>query len=115
MLIVFCSKFEIKFTAPQKVGMYSYAVMLRSDSYLDFDIFETVKVSVGWMIGSCDEWCHDVLSFSFRAKLDIKPAVQIEDHPQWNIDDDVNESSGQKPQDNADDNDNEYATETDDD
>ena len=59
--------------------------------------------------------CHTVLSFSFLAKLDIKPAVQIEDHPQWNIDDDVNESSGQKPHDNDnDDNDNEYATETDD-
>lgn len=36
---------EIKFSAPRKVGIYTYTVMLRSDSYFDFDVNEQIKVN----------------------------------------------------------------------
>jgi translocation protein SEC63 len=37
---------EIKFSAPKKVGVYTYTVTLRSDSYFDFDVMEQVKVNL---------------------------------------------------------------------
>ncbi|GFT64454.1 translocation protein SEC63 homolog [Nephila pilipes] len=37
---------ELKFAAPQKPGIYTYSVMVRSDSYLDFDIGKTIKLDV---------------------------------------------------------------------
>ena len=33
-------EFELKFTAPKKVGIYTYTVILKSDSYLDFDVIQ---------------------------------------------------------------------------
>jgi translocation protein SEC63 len=37
---------ELKFTAPQKPGQYTYSVIVRSDSYVDFDISKTIKVCI---------------------------------------------------------------------
>ncbi|GFQ78927.1 translocation protein SEC63 homolog [Trichonephila clavata] len=37
---------ELKFAAPQKPGIYTYSLMVRSDSYLDFDIGKTIKLDV---------------------------------------------------------------------
>ena len=34
----------MKFMAPEKPGNYTYSVMLRSDSYLDFDVIQNIKV-----------------------------------------------------------------------
>ncbi|CAG2110446.1 unnamed protein product, partial [Medioppia subpectinata] len=58
---------ELKFTAPQKPGQYTYSVIVRSDSYVDFDISKTIK-------------------------LDVKEAPkQTESHPQWDISEDEEE------------------------
>ena len=40
---------ELKFTAPSKPGQYTYSVIVRSDSYVDFDISKTIKV---WITSS---------------------------------------------------------------
>jgi len=50
--------FELKFPAPDKPGIYTYAVCLKSDSYIGFDQQKTVR-------------------------LDVKEAQQVESHPQW--------------------------------
>lgn len=54
---------SLKFSAPLKPGNYQYTVILRSDSYLDFDQ-------------------------SHNIKLDVKEAKKMESHPQWDISDD---------------------------
>ncbi|KAL5010504.1 hypothetical protein ScPMuIL_012809 [Solemya velum] len=51
---------QLKFSAPVRPGNYTYSVILRSDSYLDFDQVHHIK-------------------------LDVKEAKIIEDHPQWDI------------------------------
>jgi len=52
---------ELKFTAPPKPGLYSFSVIVRSDSYVDFDISKIIK-------------------------LDVKEAPkEIVSHPQWDI------------------------------
>jgi translocation protein SEC63 len=60
---------ELRFLAPKTPGVYTYTVCLRSDSYIDFDVFENIK-------------------------LDVKAAKKIEDHPQWNFADDDEEANG---------------------
>ena len=35
---------EMKLLAPKTPGIYTYSVILRSDSYLDFDVIQTIKV-----------------------------------------------------------------------
>lgn len=72
---------EIKFLAPKIPGNYSYSVILRSDSYLDFDITQTMK-------------------------LEVQPAKKIEEHPQWNFTDEEDENE------NKEDFDDEFATES---
>jgi len=52
--------FELKFPAPEKPGIYTYTVYLRSDSYVGFDQQKSVR-------------------------LDVKEAQQIESHPQWEL------------------------------
>ncbi len=53
-------------------------------------------------------FCFDVLFLTSALKqIDVKPAIEIEDHPQWNIEDDT-EKAGQNNQE-----DDEYATESD--
>ncbi|KAF8771928.1 translocation protein SEC63 homolog [Argiope bruennichi] len=37
---------ELKFTAPEKPGIYTYSLMVRSDSYLDCDVVKTIKLDV---------------------------------------------------------------------
>jgi len=37
---------QLKFTAPEKTGTYQYSVVVRSDSYVDFDTMKTFKVEV---------------------------------------------------------------------
>ncbi|GIX92489.1 translocation protein SEC63 homolog [Caerostris extrusa] len=37
---------ELKFTAPDKPGIYTYSVVMRSDSYIDFDVVKTFKLDV---------------------------------------------------------------------
>lgn len=50
---------QLKFTAPQKPGIYTYQVCLRSDSYLGLDQSNDIK-------------------------LDVKEAREIPtEHPQW--------------------------------
>ncbi|XP_064081313.1 translocation protein SEC63 homolog isoform X1 [Macrobrachium nipponense] len=50
---------QLKFTAPQKPGIYTYQVCLRSDSYIGFDQVQDIK-------------------------LDVKEAREIPtEHPQW--------------------------------
>lgn len=41
---------ELKFTAPAKPGQYSYSVIVRSDSYVDFDISKMIKVCINCLI-----------------------------------------------------------------
>ena len=35
----------MKFSAPHKVGVYTYSVILKSDSYIDLDQSQNIKVS----------------------------------------------------------------------
>nr|XP_006821135.1 PREDICTED: translocation protein SEC63 homolog [Saccoglossus kowalevskii] len=57
-------KSQIKFQAPPKPGTYHYQVCLKSDSYLDLDVQQSIK-------------------------LEVHEARAIEDsHPQWDISDD---------------------------
>ena len=35
---------QLKFSAPPKVGTYQYTVILRADSYFDFDLYHNIKV-----------------------------------------------------------------------
>lgn len=37
---------ELRFLAPKSPGNYTYSVILRSDSYLDFDVIQQIKVSI---------------------------------------------------------------------
>ncbi|XP_052280964.1 translocation protein SEC63 homolog [Dreissena polymorpha] len=77
----------LKFSAPPKVGIYTYSVVLRSDSYFDFDQHHNFK-------------------------LDVKEAKKVEDHPQWDISDTEDEAEAEKG--NAS-NDSDYSTDNDDD
>ena len=43
---------ELKFTAPPKPGQYTYSVIVRSDSYVDFDISKIIKVSLLYFLFS---------------------------------------------------------------
>ncbi|XKL64210.1 hypothetical protein PGB90_004296 [Kerria lacca] len=62
---------QLKFTAPRWPGIYTFAVCLRSDSYLGFDQM------------------HDI-------KLDVKEAPKVPtEHPQWDITDDEDESKAE--------------------
>nr|XP_002126467.1 translocation protein SEC63 homolog [Ciona intestinalis] len=66
---------ELKFPAPQKPGRYTYQVWLRSDSYLDCDQKQDIK-------------------------LDVKEAKPLEEeHPQWNISDNENNDGGNESED----------------
>jgi len=59
---------ELKFTAPRKPGLYTFTVVLRSDSYLGFDQSKDIK-------------------------LDVKQAYEIPvEHPQWDISDEEEKS-----------------------
>ncbi|XP_043204144.1 translocation protein SEC63 homolog [Amphibalanus amphitrite] len=59
---------ELKFTAPKKPGLYTFTVVLRSDSYLGFDQTRDIK-------------------------LDVKQAYEIPvEHPQWDISDEEEKS-----------------------
>lgn len=53
---------DLKFLAPGVPGTYTYTVILKSDSYIDFDIIHNFK-------------------------LEVQPAKKIEEHPQWNFTD----------------------------
>lgn len=75
-------EFELKLMAPKTPGIYTYSVILRSDSYLDFDVIQNIK-------------------------LDVQPAKKVEEHPQWNFTDEETNKNG-----DDDDVDDEYATES---
>jgi translocation protein SEC63 len=66
---------ELKFTAPPKPGVYSYSVIVRSDSYVEFDVTKNIK-------------------------LDVKEAKEIVNHPQWDISEEEDEEAG-KDEDSA--------------
>jgi len=36
---------DVKFPAPSKPGSYQYTMCLKSDSYIDMDLYQTLKVS----------------------------------------------------------------------
>jgi len=59
---------ELKFTAPPKPGVYSYSVIVRSDSYVEFDLMKNIK-------------------------LDVKEAKEIMNHPQWDISEEEEEAA----------------------
>lgn len=62
---------QLKFSAPDKPGIYQFNVVLKSDSYyVDFDQSQNVK-------------------------LDVREAKVIEDHPQWDISDEEDEKEGE--------------------
>ena len=52
---------QLKFSAPAKIGVYQYTVVLRSDSYMDFDQAHSFKVGCahtvwrGWLISLCQQ------------------------------------------------------------
>ncbi len=63
---------ELRFLAPKTPGTYTYSVILRSDSYLDFDVSQNIK-------------------------LDVEKAKDIEEHPQWDFsDEEANKSDNEK-------------------
>ena len=43
--LVDTEKIDVKFPAPRKPGMYTYTMCLKSDSYLDMDLTQNLKVS----------------------------------------------------------------------
>jgi len=61
---------DLKLTAPRKPGVYQYSVVVRSDSYVDFDVIKSFK-------------------------LDVKEAKIIEQHPQWEMSE-VEEEEGEE-------------------
>ncbi|XP_013381039.1 translocation protein SEC63 homolog [Lingula anatina] len=65
---------QITFKAPDKPGIYQFSVNLRSDSYMDFDITQNIK-------------------------LDVKEAKKIENHPQWDISDEEDENKDDEDED----------------
>ncbi|CAG0891185.1 unnamed protein product [Darwinula stevensoni] len=61
----------LKFSAPSKPGIYNYNLVLRSDSYLDCDMFHSIK-------------------------LDVKEAVEIPtEHPQWDLSEEEDEEENE--------------------
>ena len=44
-LVILMFQMQLKFSAPPKPGIYSYNIILRSDSYFDFDQIHNIKVS----------------------------------------------------------------------
>jgi len=74
---------ELKFTAPQKPGHYSFTVCLRSDSYLGVDVQEDIKLEV--------------------AEAREAP----EQHPQWEFEDDDEEEDSKDEE-----SDDEFATDS---
>lgn len=74
---------ELKFTAPQKPGHYSFTVCLRSDSYLGVDVQEDIKLEV--------------------AEAREAP----EQHPQWEFEDDEDEEDSKEEE-----SDDEFATDS---
>ncbi|RNA03877.1 translocation SEC63-like protein, partial [Brachionus plicatilis] len=64
-------EFELKFMAPKTPGLYTYTLILRSDSYIDFDVIKNLK-------------------------LDVKKAQDIEEHPQWNFTDEEDAKEDEK-------------------
>ncbi|KAG1665312.1 Translocation protein SEC63 [Nymphon striatum] len=67
---------ELKFTAPLKPSTYTYSVILRSDSYVDFDLVRTIK-------------------------LDVKEPKEVDtSHPQWDTISD-NEDNAEDKEDSA--------------
>lgn len=39
-------KVSLRFTVPEKPGIYNYQVIVRSDSYIDFDLYQNFKIEV---------------------------------------------------------------------
>lgn len=77
---------QLKFSAPPKPGIYTYNIILRSDSYFDFDQVHNIK-------------------------LDVKEAKVVEDHPQWDISDTEDEAGDHDAEAS---NDSDYSTDMDD-
>ncbi|XP_064618130.1 translocation protein SEC63 homolog [Liolophura sinensis] len=65
---------KLKFSAPPRPGIYHYSVIMRSDSYLDFDQMQNIK-------------------------LDVKEAKIVEDHPQWELSDDEEKEQEEESED----------------
>lgn len=74
---------ELKFTAPQKPGHYSFTVCLKSDSYLGVDVQEEIKLEVA------------------------EAREAIEQHPQWEFEDDEEEEDSKEEE-----SDDEFATDS---
>lgn len=82
---------QLKFTAPSTPGQYIYSVYLRSDSYMDFDQFEHIKVfctrcfSISFIVMSLlsyrmlhvDNLCETIPSFYLAKLADVVIIVRV--------------------------------------
>ena len=67
---------ELKFTAPIKPGIYSYSVIVRSDSYVDFDLSKLIRVSLQInILGRKFELIH--FYYSLMSKKLLKKLILI--------------------------------------
>lgn len=79
---------QLKFTAPFKPGLYTFAVCLRSDSYFGFDQMKDIRVT----LLECITYTLAVQLLMYQ--MDVKEAPEIpKDHPQWDISDDEEEDN----------------------
>jgi translocation protein SEC63 len=62
---------ELKLTAPTKPGLYQYHVIVRSDSYVDFDVVKMIKVSEFLLILIQVTFC--VSSFEIHSRVSRFP------------------------------------------
>jgi hypothetical protein len=49
LFIILLFQMQLKFSAPPKPGIYTYNIILRSDSYFDFDQVHNIKVCL-WLL-----------------------------------------------------------------
>ena len=88
---------ELKLTAPSKPGVYQYSVVIRSDSYIDFDVVQSIKVSMS-VKSVYKNICNNL--FSLDLQLDVKEAKIVQQHPQWEMSD-VEEEEDQEGSESA--------------
>lgn len=83
---------ELKFTAPPKPGVYQYSVIVRSDSYVDFDVSKPLKVSINCDYALMRLTHFTTTSIHFDQQVDVKEAKEIVSHPQWDISEEEDEA-----------------------
>lgn len=72
---------ELKFTAPNKEGIYNFTVCVRSDSYLGVDLLEDIKLDVqkAWEAPKeHKQWDFSVCFYTKRRQLNLGIATTIQ-------------------------------------